>query len=55
MTARENLAYPLGRPAAQLIDLMGVWPDQNAPLVGLDTIEDESSPLRRRWNLREEM
>jgi hypothetical protein len=28
----------LGRPADQFIDLMGVWPDQNAPLVGLDCL-----------------
>src|SRR6516165_885696 len=35
----------LGRPADQFIDLMGVWPDQNAPLVGLDSVEDD----RRRF------
>src|SRR6516225_9803583 len=35
----------LGRPADQFIDIMGVWPDQNAPLVGLDSVEDD----RRRF------
>src|SRR6516162_11955540 len=35
----------LRRPADQFIDLMGVWPDQNAPLVSLDSVEDD----RRRF------
>src|SRR5258707_839157 len=48
--ARERLEEidivgALGRPADQSIDLMGVWPDQNAPLVGLDSVEDD----RRRF------
>ena len=29
-----DIVGALGRPADQFIDLMGVWPDQNAPLVG---------------------
>src|SRR6201993_944145 len=40
-----DIISALGRPADQFIDLMGVWPDQNAPLVGLDTVEDD----RRRF------
>ena len=31
-----DIVGALWRPADQFIDLMGVWPDQNAPLVGLD-------------------
>src|SRR4029077_14699456 len=40
-----DIVGALGRPADQFIDLMGVWPDQNAPLVGLDSVEDD----RRRF------
>src|ERR1700730_16100173 len=40
-----DIVGALGRPADQSIDLMGVWPDQNAPLVGLDSVEDD----RRRF------
>ena len=32
--ARTAHVGALGRPADQFIDLIGVWPDQNAPLVG---------------------
>jgi hypothetical protein len=40
-----DIVGALGRPADQFIDLMGVWPNQNAPLVGLDSVEDD----RRRF------
>ena len=40
-----DIISAFGRPADQFIDLMGVWPDQNAPLVGLDSLEDD----RRRF------
>src|SRR6516164_2899969 len=36
-----DIVGALGRLADQFIDLMGVRPDQNAPLVGLDSVEDD--------------
>src|ERR1700757_218060 len=33
-----DIVGALGRPADELIDLMGVWTDENAPLVGLNTL-----------------
>src|SRR6516162_2795553 len=40
-----DIVGALGRSADQFIDLMGVWPDQNPPLVDLDSVEDD----RRRF------
>src|SRR5216683_2683174 len=40
-----DIVGALRRPADQSIDLMGVWPDQNAPLVGLDSVEDDRRRL----------
>jgi hypothetical protein len=33
-----DIIHALGRLPDQFVDLMGVWPDQNAPLVVLDPL-----------------